>query len=98
MSSGSASFSFLRNSNSFRPVFCLNTRTGCVWTEHLQVWRGQREQSGDSHELVVPDDLDRHVLAGSGGVPGSDHVAEDALTRVPVHVVALVQNLSDVHS
>lgn len=50
-----------------------------------------------SHELVVPDDLDCHLLAGPGRVSGSDHVTEHPLSCVAVHVVALVQCLADVH-
>lgn len=52
----------------------------------------------DSHELVVSDDLDCHLLAGPGSVPGSDHIAEHTLAGVAVDVVALVQRLPDVHS
>lgn len=51
----------------------------------------------DSHELVVSDDLDCHLLAGPGSVSGSDHVAEHTLSGVTVHVVTLVQGLPDVH-
>lgn len=51
----------------------------------------------DSHELIVSDDLDCHLLAGPGSVPGSDHVAEDTLAGVAVHIIALVQCLPDVH-
>lgn len=50
-----------------------------------------------SHQLVVSDDLDCHLLAGPGNVPGPDHVAEHALAGVAVHIVTLVQRLPDVH-
>jgi len=50
----------------------------------------RRKRRHDSHELIVADDLDRHLLAGPGGVPGSDHVAEDPVAGVAVHVIALV--------
>lgn len=51
----------------------------------------------DSHELVVSDDLDCHLLASPGSVPGSDHVAEYTLASVTIHVIALVQRLPNVH-
>lgn len=50
----------------------------------------------DSHQLVVSDDLDCHLLASSGGVPGSDHVAKHPLARVAVNIVALVQRFPNV--
>lgn len=52
----------------------------------------------DSHELVISDDLDCHLLAGSGSVSGSDHIAEHTLSSVAIHVVTFVQRLPDVHS
>lgn len=63
-------------------------------TQHPRVCR--RFGRTHSHELVVTDDLDCHLLASPGSVPGSDHVAEHALTRVPINVVAFVQRLPDV--
>lgn len=51
----------------------------------------------DSHELIVSDDLDCHLLAGPGSVPGSDHVAEYTLASVAIHIIAFVQRLTDVH-
>lgn len=51
----------------------------------------------DSHELIVSDDLDCHLLAGSGSVPGSDHITEHTLACVAVHIIALVQCLANVH-
>lgn len=54
-------------------------------------------KSYDPHQLIVSDDLDCHLLAGPGSVPGSDHVAEDTLASVAVHIIALVQCLPDVH-
>lgn len=50
-----------------------------------------------SHELVVSDDLDCHLLAGPRSVPGPDHIAEHALTSVAIHIIALVQCLPNVH-
>lgn len=52
----------------------------------------------DSHKLVVSDDLDCHLLASSGSVPGTNYITEDPLASVTVDVVALVQRLPDVHS
>lgn len=64
------------------------------WTQRARVHR--RFGRTHSHELVVSDDLDCHLLASPGSVPGSDHVAEHALARVAINVVALVQRLPDV--
>ncbi len=51
----------------------------------------------DSHELIVSDDLDCHLLAGSGRVPGSDHITEHTLASVAIHIIAFVQRFPDVH-
>lgn len=50
------------------------------------------------HELVVSDDLDCHLLAGPGSVPGSDHIAEYTLASVAINIIALVQCLPNVYS
>lgn len=52
---------------------------------------------GDSHELIVSDDLNGHLLACPGGVPGSDHIAEHTLARVSINIIAFVQGLPDIH-
>ena len=39
------------------------------------------------HDLVVPDDLDGHLLVAPEAVPGPDHVGEDPLTRVSINRV-----------
>lgn len=57
-----------------------------------------KKKKPGSHELIVSDDLDCHLLAGPGSVPGSDHIAEYTLASVAVHIIAFVQRLPDVHS
>lgn len=49
------------------------------------------------HEFIVSDDLDCHLLAGPGSVPGSDDIAEYTLASVAIHIIAFVQCLPDVH-
>lgn len=44
----------------------------------------------DSHKLIVSDDLDCHLLASPGSVPGSDYIAEHSLTRVAIDIIAFV--------
>lgn len=51
-----------------------------------------------SHELVVSDDLDCHLLASSGSVPGTNHITKDTLASVAINVIAFVQRLPNVHS
>lgn len=73
----------------FVSKWCIN-----LW-RHL--WKSTKKKDG-SHELIVSDDLYCHLLAGSGSVPGSDHIAEYTLASVAVHIIAFVQRLPDVHS
>ena len=44
-----------------------------------------------SSKVFIPDDLDGDLWAALGGVPGSHHVAEHALARVPEHIVPVQQ-------
>lgn len=55
-------------------------------------------QAGLMHHLVIPDDLDGHLLVHLQGVARSHHIAEHALARVTVHRVASVQLLADTHT
>ena len=54
-------------------------------------------ETGLVHDLVVPDDLDGHLLLAPETVPGPDHVGEHPLASVAVHGVPGVQDLSYPH-
>lgn len=50
------------------------------------------------HHLVVPDNLDGHLLVGFEGVPRTHHVTEHPVTCVPIHRVTSVQLLTNTHT
>ena len=54
-------------------------------------------ETGLVHDLIVPDDLDGHLLVTPYAVPGPHHVGEDPLAGVAVHSVPGVQDLSYPH-
>lgn len=69
----------------------------CLGIIVLTFMEKYKKRGYDLHEFIVSDDLDCHLLAGPGSVPGSDHIAEYTLASVAIHIIAFVQCLPDVH-
>ena len=44
-----------------------------------------------SHHLIVPDDLNGHLMISFQPVPGTNHIAENSMTSVAKHSVPTIQ-------
>ncbi len=102
------SFSFFKNSSSFRPVLCLQNQRRTA-DEYVRARSRQSLNSGKAsffffvykpnlHHFVVPDDFYSTFSVSPGTILNSNDVAENTLSRKPGDRVSFVHYLTNSHT